>query len=168
MNAEKLKFLSRWNSGGAINRRLFCMLLCQEPWRWDRNRTERWENRHYQSPESPDARCKAECASYIRGVYLPSPQQRPHDPSHPHPHPLELPLVSCRGCESSWLLCTSQRTCELIQCGRTVKAWLEPRGEWGARKERENGGRKRERERDRGEVNEWKILHGGENEGGTS
>lgn len=129
------------------------MLLGQQPWRWDRNRTERWGNRqHYQSPEKPDLCCKEEHALLCKGSVCST------STSLAPPTNL-LPRV----CVFSW----SHIRCELIQCGRTVKAWLDPRGERVARKGRKNGGREREWRQGAHnvrEVNEWKILHGGENE----
>lgn len=87
------------------------------------------------------------------GCCIATPGSRPLAPPpaslHKHPYPaagVRLLMGCCAGVTFM---------CELIQRGRTVKAWLEPRGEGVARKGSKNGGR---------EVNEWKVLHEGENE----
>lgn len=64
-----------------------------------------------------------------------------------HSHtPLTIqPLLSCRGNASSHgTLCRTHFMCEWIQCGRTVKARLEPT----TRKKRQEKGRKGKKERE--------------------
>lgn len=81
--------------------------------------------------------------------------------SHPLPSHWTTTCILPRVSVFSWTLCSSHIMCELIQRGRTAKIWLDPRGEQVARKGRKNGGRRRERERERKELRTWgKLMNG--------